>query len=520
MASEFQNVHITQAQFTALADLANSKLSPSVPFAFTDAGGWKTELQRIRTSLFSVLKYGSGYQHEAFCSGPWPFGVGAPYQITRSVIKSTGVVNTATERQERGLVPQFNDVSIYYPEIEGASVGVSMNMNDIASSMIVFDNVNETGTFNTEIAKLRIRFLPGTSGRLTGTLSCQSVSFPNISNLIVDGPMILATRRTVGGVEIDIDGNTASGILEWTFRRQAGAPPITDLFLKPGIPLSWLGSFSVPEEADGIHGTKRVFRIDMPDMSDFGAFHPDGDLVLIRTTPSGGKIFMRGNQAVISFTPSAELLNATEGNRAIWTAKTLPICGINNFDNPLPKLAPNAKLPSVENTDLGITAVSTTRTYALGTYHFDSLETVPQVAIPNARKITLGSFIRDLSIVRGEESTVDSSTGINRHVFPLEELTVRIGCIRNGEFVEFETFILGEEVVEYRTPAFWPILSHDKLIYDCSGHTLAIHASIVTPMQGTIETAIAGTSLSICPTINFPLLGSHYGDTITLLGLL
>ena len=82
------------------------------------------------------------------------------------------------------------------------------------------------------------------------------------------------------------------------------------------------------------------------------------------------------------------------------------------------------------------------------------------------------------------------------------QVSVTVGCIRNGSFVAFGTYNTGQKI-----NVLWPIFTSDALVYQCS-ERVDVQA---------VAIAAGGSGVSIGAGVGYPVCAAYYNDTVALL---
>ena len=99
------------------------------------------------------------------------------------------------------------------------------------------------------------------------------------------------------------------------------------------------------------------------------------------------------------------------------------------------------------------------------------------------------------------------SVSINRMILnPANQVSVTIGCIRNGSFVAFGTWDTGQTI-----QVLWPIFTSDALVYQC-GERVDIQAVAIASGGARVSTGATASGYPIC--------AAFVSDTTALLNLL
>lgn len=497
-------------QMAALAQKANAKTTlAGIPYSFSSAGGWLNELVRLRQNLMTgntAIKY-----LDACVSGPWILGQGPDFGVSNNVLSANGFstfnsgsLTVRTSRQE------YAETSFIYPETTGTeeiSVKMSLFDNDNGNYSTIVDNQDLISPrLGSPIPYAKFSFI--VSCPMSGTMKGDfQIAYPALTlsgSSAAYCTLIDASRGLYRLNQPISDGGKFELIVT---PPAADAPYFTSSFLRSTTKIYWEGVFNGKVEIPGIHPTKRIFKISPPNLTNWGIRrefqYPDGPYVV------------SGNQAAITLTPSA----AIKGS-GYWLVKTRPVQGVDFFDSN-PCLQGGRFFSAPQSGNSGISEVNPSVLSGIPRYPFQK-STETEMLIPAqelfANRSSLGGVARVSSRVHAGASicsvyirrlpTQQGRFWLPKPASECQELTVEIGCNRNGAFVPFQSVTIPAGQLDAQIYPLWPVFDGSrKLIYRCS-EAVDIQAAAQSFFQG------SGHGVS------YPILASHYNDTEALLNLI
>lgn len=498
-------------QMAALAQKANAKTTlAGIPYAFSSAGGWLNELVRLRQNLMT----GTAVSYLDSCvSGPWILGQGPDFGVSNNVLSANGffsfkagLLTVRTSRQE------YAETSFIYPETTGTEeISVKMSLSD--SDNGVYSNIFDNNEFisphtGNPIPYAKFSFIVNcpVSGVMKGdfqlphpsmTLSGSSAAY---CTLLDASQALYRLNQPIsdgGKFELIVTPDPANPL----------TPYFTSAFLRSKTKIYWEATYNGKVEIPGIHPTKRIFKISPPNLTNWGIRrefqYPDGPYTVA------------GNQAAITLTPSAAIKVS-----GYWLVKTRPVQGVDFFDS-TPCLQGGRFFSAPQSGNSGISEVNPSVLSGIPRYPFQK-STETETLIPAqelfANRSSLGGVARVSSRVHTGASicsvyirrlpTQQGRFWLPKPASECQELTVEIGCNRNGAFVPFQSVTIPAGQLDAQIYPLWPVFDGSrKLIYRCS-EAVDIQAAAQSFFQG------SGHGVS------YPILASHYNDTEQMLDLI
>lgn len=510
---------ITQEDLDALATLANAKLAPETSYEFGSTANWLEELNRIRGDLMPALLDG----------GKWSAGLVAnsgPWALSRAP----------------SLTGPFTDVEYSYPEPDSGSPSLSCFAitrgghirDDNGGPYPYNDSSTPSATHHTlwiggdKDVRLRMKgywyFGYRDEENVTVATATYSSTVPNVTwrtDLMNQAPgnssLFFEIDTTVSPgeytFECECDPEHAIGYGYLTLYQ---ITPSTDISIR--LDVTETASVAAP----GIHGSRAVKKLSSPLREvdyPFGVFYYSfyfGEARLVNpefgwdVTPTnlGGVFTGRGLPIMKAWdlTPVAAYGES-------WTAAD-PQDHLADFLPPNDPLDANAaKL--IQGSPVGAEGISTVTPaveYRPVMYpvHRDT------DTVPNYGDFAIwGVTINRVTVRRG---AVDNGSGIAMPPASKPELEFSLGCMRNGSFAAFVTESIPEGADEVTLFPVWPVFTENALAYQCTTR-LQVYA---TPFRTTpqFENGQGFDPSQHTLPVAYPLLASHYNDTMALLGLL
>ena len=121
-----------------------------------------------------------------------------------------------------------------------------------------------------------------------------------------------------------------------------------------------------------------------------------------------------------------------------------------------------------------------------------------------------GTAIVDVTVVREPK---ENGQGMLLTPRELPELSVTLGCLRNGEFEGFETVVIPAGKRSHRFYPLWPVLTPNHLVYQCS-ERIDVQALLID------STGLGLSDNWVGSPIYPPICAAHYNDLERCLGCL
>ncbi len=422
-------------------------------------GGWQTELNRMRSEALAISVASNAIEF----TDPED---NAKYITFRALDPSifTNERFTFATQQLGGLVlpnignrNPYSDISFVFPEDPSCTLAWSIALN----TKSVFDldgNVFGVNISFSQSIVVRMKIAHSLlQGRLQGTVTVQVNNNAIIPFLQLTDPagLVVSQTNTANGFEYRFDKTVGNG--EYTITIiNGGGPSLGGIQEWNREPVS---TFTIPittqEEVPGIHSTKRIFQIRA------------GDTPLFSTTAYRGHIGWDG-----SWLPATDItLRATGGTGGWYQAKTVTVSRL--ATNLITVINPHYILAQHSGDATSNPPVS--RAIALEEFQRQTdgigAPTAPFSRSPASVGTGLPNGTKISSVVVGRRGTIGT-------------LNVGIGCIRNGQFVLFQTVSIpnGSQYSEAIFPD-WIIFTGEGLAYDAP-ESLDVQSMIVGSNPG------------------------------------
>lgn len=495
----------TQADMDALAAAANSKLDiiepAGGPFSFA-GNNWLQELNRLRYSVFIRLNPLNYSMHEMMVSGPWPLarlGNNFAYELLDGY---GNIFNTDVFA---------NFVEFYYGD-NGTPQNVRLLCRGPYSTEARDSQLpNQTNPFfqirvgGNHQARLRGRFaVYAAKLALNPTALCTGPSAFNGFWTLADGLPGNTGHTIVFYRDIDmvIDPGAYGLVVDFTNCVHQFGIMIGVEHGDAGVPIQAPGRSSLTLEAtigtsspaNGIHSTLPVRKI-VTDSEGGGEF-PFGLYGVITPAEVVDGIYYPD----VWTRPGVGYYASTDG---LWLGKTFPTPNIST--NAASRMPWNPIDGFGAPTGQPINETPPARQFSVPRYPYKRFGETNSDFIPETAFYRWGNFDPvDWWIYKvwiHKKPDVDGDFEVESN--PLFPIGVELGCVRNGSFVAFGTYLTGTVV-----DAMWPIFSKAPLVYrTASGEHVDVQAEVIwnPPYPGAIINSQATP-------VTHPIAAAYYND--------